>query len=115
MATIQIRGLVKQFGPVTAVNGLSFDVTPGTVTGFLGPNGAGKTTTLRILLGLVSADAGTATIDGLSYRELPEPLHQAGPCSRRLASTRAGPPARSCGSRRWPRTPTRPGSRTSST
>jgi ABC-2 type transport system ATP-binding protein len=78
MATIQIRGLVKRFGAVTAVNGLSFDVAPGTVTGFLGPNGAGKTTTLRILLGLVSADAGTATIDGLSYPELPEPLHQAG-------------------------------------
>jgi ABC-2 type transport system ATP-binding protein len=80
MATIQIRGLVKRFGarPVTAVNGLSFDVAPGTVTGFLGPNGAGKTTTLRILLGLVSADAGTATIDGRPYRELPEPLHQAG-------------------------------------
>jgi ABC-2 type transport system ATP-binding protein len=78
MATIQIRGLVKRFGPVAAVNGLSFDVTPGTVTGFLGPNGAGKTTTLRILLGLVSADAGTATIDGRPYRELPEPLHQAG-------------------------------------
>ena len=55
MATIQIRGLVKRFGPVTAVNGLSFDVTPGTVTGFLGPNGAGKTTTLRILLGLATA------------------------------------------------------------
>ncbi|HZZ56123.1 MAG TPA: ATP-binding cassette domain-containing protein, partial [Trebonia sp.] len=78
MATIQIRGLVKRFGPVTAVNGLSFDVAPGTVTGFLGPNGAGKTTTLRILLGLVSADAGTATIDGRPYRERPEPLHQAG-------------------------------------
>jgi ABC-2 type transport system ATP-binding protein len=78
MATIQIRGLVKRFGAVTAVNDLSFDVTPGTVTGFLGPNGAGKTTTLRILLGLVAADAGTATIDGRPYRELPEPLHQAG-------------------------------------
>jgi ABC-2 type transport system ATP-binding protein len=78
MATIQIRGLVKRFGPVTAVDDLSFDVQPGTVTGFLGPNGAGKTTTLRILLGLVTPDAGTATINGLSYRELPEPLHQAG-------------------------------------
>jgi len=78
MATIQIRGLVKRFGPVTAVNGLSFDVTPGTVTGFLGPNGAGKTTTLRILLGLVSADAGAATIDSRPYRDLPEPLHKVG-------------------------------------
>jgi ABC-2 type transport system ATP-binding protein len=78
MATIQIRGLVKRFGPVTAVDGLSFEVAPGTVTGFLGPNGAGKTTTLRILLGLVAQDAGTATIDGRPYRELPEPLHQVG-------------------------------------
>jgi ABC-2 type transport system ATP-binding protein len=78
MATIQIRGLVKRFGPVTAVDGLSFDVSPGTVTGFLGPNGAGKTTTLRILLGLVTADAGTATINGHAYRDLPEPLHTVG-------------------------------------
>ena len=78
MATIQIRGLVKRFGPVTAVDGLSFDVQPGTVTGFLGPNGAGKTTTLRTLLGLVTPDAGTATIDGRAYRDLPEPLHAVG-------------------------------------
>jgi ABC-2 type transport system ATP-binding protein len=78
MATIQIRGLVKRFGPVTAVDGLSFDVSPGTVTGFLGPNGAGKTTTLRILLSLVTADAGTATINGHAYRDLPEPLHTVG-------------------------------------
>ena len=78
MATIQIHGLVKRFGPVTAVDGLSFDVMPGTVTGFLGPNGAGKTTTLRILLGLVTPDAGTATIDGRPYRDLPDPLHAVG-------------------------------------
>jgi ABC-2 type transport system ATP-binding protein len=78
MATIQIRGLVKRFGPVAAVDGLSFDVQPGTVTGFLGPNGAGKTTTLRVLLGLVTPDAGTATINGFPYRRLPEPLHQVG-------------------------------------
>jgi ABC-2 type transport system ATP-binding protein len=78
MATIQIRGLVKEFGPVAAVDGLSFDVQPGTVTGFLGPNGAGKTTTLRMLLGLVNPDAGTATIDGMAYRDLPEPLHAVG-------------------------------------
>jgi ABC-2 type transport system ATP-binding protein len=78
MAKIQIRGLVKRFGPVTAVDGLSFDVSPGTVTGFLGPNGAGKTTTLRILLGLVTPDSGTATINGHVYGQLPEPLHQVG-------------------------------------
>jgi ABC-2 type transport system ATP-binding protein len=60
------------------VDGLSFEVQPGTVTGFLGPNGAGKTTTLRMLLGLVAPDEGTATIDGLPYRDLPEPLHRVG-------------------------------------
>ena len=78
MATIQVRGLVKRFGAVTAVDGLSFTVQPGTVTGFLGPNGAGKTTTLRMLLGLVAPSAGTAEIDGRAYRDLPEPLHAVG-------------------------------------
>jgi ABC-2 type transport system ATP-binding protein len=78
MSVIRIQGLVKRYGPVTAVDGLSFEVKRGTVTGFLGPNGAGKTTTLRMLLGLVTPDAGTATINGHPYRELPEPLHQVG-------------------------------------
>jgi ABC-2 type transport system ATP-binding protein len=78
MATIQVRGLVKRFGAVTAVDGLSFTVQPGTVTGFLGRNGAGKTTTLRMLLGLVAPSAGTAEIDGRAYRDLPEPLHAVG-------------------------------------
>jgi ABC-2 type transport system ATP-binding protein len=78
MAIIEARRLVKRFGPVTAVNDLSFEVHAGTVTGFLGPNGAGKTTTLRMLLGLVAPDAGTATIAGHPYRELPEPLHEVG-------------------------------------
>ena len=78
MTIIHVQGLVKRYGPVTAVDDLSFDVRPGTVTGFLGQNGAGKTTTLRMLLGLVAADAGTATINGLPYVELPEPLHQVG-------------------------------------
>jgi ABC-2 type transport system ATP-binding protein len=78
MAPIQIQGLVKRYGPVTAVDNLSFEVRPGTVTGFLGPNGAGKTTTLRMLLGLVTPDAGSATINGRRYTELAEPLHQVG-------------------------------------
>jgi ABC-2 type transport system ATP-binding protein len=78
MAPIQIPGLVKRYGPVTAVDNLSFEVRPGTVTGFLGPNGAGKTTTLRMLLGLVTPDAGSATINGRRYTELAEPLHQVG-------------------------------------
>jgi ABC-2 type transport system ATP-binding protein len=78
MAIIQVQGLTKRYGPVTAVNNLSFEVQSGTITGFLGPNGAGKTTTLRMLLDLVAPDAGSATINGHRYTELPEPLHQVG-------------------------------------
>jgi ABC-2 type transport system ATP-binding protein len=70
---VEVRGLTKRFGAVTAVQDLSFTVLPGRVTGFLGPNGAGKTTTLRVLLGLVTATAGTATIGGLRYGELARP------------------------------------------
>jgi ABC-2 type transport system ATP-binding protein len=78
MAIIQAHRLTKKFGPVRAVDDLSFSVERGSVTGFLGPNGAGKTTTLRMLLGLVAPDAGTATIDGHAYADLPEPVHQVG-------------------------------------
>ena len=70
MAVIEVRQLSKRFGAVTAVDQLSFQVGPGTVTGFLGPNGAGKTTTLRMLLGLVRPDSGQATIWGRRYAEL---------------------------------------------
>jgi ABC-2 type transport system ATP-binding protein len=75
---IKIDQLTKRYGPVTAVDGLSFEVGPGRVTGFLGPNGAGKTTTLRMLLGLATPDSGTATIDGVRYRDLPDPAHSVG-------------------------------------
>lgn len=75
---IEIAGLSKHFGPVTAVENLSFTVEPGKVTGFLGPNGAGKTTTLRVLLGLERASAGTATFGGTQYRDLPRPLETVG-------------------------------------
>ena len=78
MAVIQAHGLTKHFGSVRAVDDLSFGVERGSVTGFLGPNGAGKTTTLRMLLGLVAPDAGTATINGRTYADLPEPLHLVG-------------------------------------
>jgi ABC-2 type transport system ATP-binding protein len=78
MAIIEISGLAKWFGPMQALDDLSFDIEAGSITGFLGANGAGKSTTLRILLGLVSADAGTATIKGSDYLHLPEPLHQVG-------------------------------------
>jgi ABC-2 type transport system ATP-binding protein len=78
MAVITIEGLTKRFGPVVAVDDLSFEVDQGTVVGFLGPNGAGKTTTLRMLLGLVTPTAGTAKIDGRPYRGLPDPIRQVG-------------------------------------
>jgi ABC-2 type transport system ATP-binding protein len=75
---IDVTGLTKRFGDVTALDDLTFSVVPGVVTGFLGPNGAGKTTTLRCLLGLVEPTSGTATIDGRRYRDLEDPLNQVG-------------------------------------
>jgi ABC-2 type transport system ATP-binding protein len=78
MAAIEVRGLTKHFGPILAVDHLSFDVEQGSITGFLGPNGAGKTTTLRMLLGLVHADEGTATFGGERYVDLASPLHRVG-------------------------------------
>ena len=75
---IAVRGLTKRFGSVTAVDDLTFEVTPGRVTGFLGPNGAGKTTTLRMLLGLVSPTAGSAKILGRRYSDLEDPARQVG-------------------------------------
>ena len=75
---LEFSGVTKQFGAVTAVSGFSARVEPGRVTGFLGPNGAGKTTTLRILLGLVKATGGTATIGGAPYSALKQPLHAVG-------------------------------------
>jgi ABC-2 type transport system ATP-binding protein len=78
MATIEIQGLTKRFGDVTAVDNLSFTARAGAVTGFLGPNGAGKSTTLRMLLGLVSPTAGSATIDGKPYTALSQPFRRVG-------------------------------------
>jgi len=75
---ISVDHLTKRYGTVTAVDGLSFEVGPGRVTGFLGPNGAGKTTTLRMLLGLAAPDSGTATINGVRYRDLPSPARTVG-------------------------------------
>ncbi len=75
---IEARGLVKQYRSTRAVDNLSFDVRPGTVTGFLGPNGAGKSTTMRIILGLDAADAGTALIGGRPYHALRHPLGHVG-------------------------------------
>jgi ABC-2 type transport system ATP-binding protein len=78
MSVIEATGLTKRYGRVLAVDQLNFTVERGEVAGFLGPNGAGKTTTLRMLLGLVRPDGGSATINGHAYGELPDPLHQVG-------------------------------------
>ena len=78
MTAISVHGLVKRFGRVVAVDDLSFEVQPGTLTGFVGPNGAGKTTTLRMILGLVRPTAGTALIDGVPYTRLDRPARQVG-------------------------------------
>jgi len=75
---LEFSGLTKRFGAVTAVSDFTAHVEPGLVTGFLGPNGAGKTTTLRVLLGLVRPTAGTATIGGLPYAKLKQPLQTVG-------------------------------------
>jgi ABC-2 type transport system ATP-binding protein len=78
LSAIEINGISKRFGSVQAVSDLSFEVEAGRVTGFLGPNGAGKSTTLRILLGLVHADGGSATFDGRNFEKLPEPSAEVG-------------------------------------
>ena len=88
---IEARGLSKRFGDVVAVDDLSFDVRPGTVTGFLGPNGSGKSTTMRIVMGLDSPASGTATVFGRRYHDLPWPLREVGA----LLEARAIHPGRS--------------------
>ena len=77
-APLEVRGLTKRFGSTTAVDGLTFAIEPGRITGFLGPNGAGKTTTLRMLLGLVHASAGDALVEGVPYRRLRIPARSVG-------------------------------------
>ncbi|HZP49918.1 ATP-binding cassette domain-containing protein, partial [Actinocrinis sp.] len=75
---IEAQGLTKRYGGKAAVDGLSFTVAPGKVTGFLGPNGAGKSTTMRLLLGLERPDSGKALINGRPYAALRIPLTQVG-------------------------------------
>jgi ABC-2 type transport system ATP-binding protein len=77
-ATIEVAGLRKRFGSTLALDGMSFAVQPGQVTGFVGPNGAGKSTTMRVILGLDAADEGTALIGGTPYQRLRHPLSQVG-------------------------------------
>jgi len=75
---IEVRELTKRYGPVLAVDGLSFRLRPGAVTGFLGPNGSGKSTTMRMILGLDYPDGGTARLGGRCYRDLGWPLREVG-------------------------------------
>ncbi|MFF5207607.1 ATP-binding cassette domain-containing protein [Streptosporangium sp. NPDC000396] len=77
-ATIEVIGLRKRFGQTTALDGMSFTVRPGQVTGFVGPNGAGKSTTMRVILGLDAADEGSALIGGQPYKSLHTPLRHIG-------------------------------------
>jgi ABC-2 type transport system ATP-binding protein len=77
-ATIEVTGLRKRFGPTVALDGMTFTVAPGQVTGFVGPNGAGKSTTMRVILGLDAPDGGTALIGGQRYQDLRHPLSHVG-------------------------------------
>jgi ABC-2 type transport system ATP-binding protein len=77
-ASIEIDRLRKRFGAVQALDGMTFTVAPGQVTGFVGPNGAGKSTTMRVVVGLDAPDAGTATIGGRPYQALKNPLRHVG-------------------------------------
>jgi ABC-2 type transport system ATP-binding protein len=76
--SIEVRGLRKSFGPTVALDGMTFTVRPGQVTGFVGPNGAGKTTTMRVILGLDAPDEGSALVGGRRYATLRHPLRHLG-------------------------------------
>jgi ABC-2 type transport system ATP-binding protein len=78
MTEIEVRGLTKTFGAVTAVRDVSFTAPDGKITGFLGPNGSGKTTTLRVALGLIRPSAGEVLIGGVPYRRLTQPRRRVG-------------------------------------
>jgi len=77
-ASIEVSGLRKQFGATLALDGMSFTIQPGQVTGFVGPNGAGKSTTMRVILGLDAPDEGHALIGGQRYQGLRHPLSHVG-------------------------------------
>ncbi len=76
--TIEVSGLRKTFGPTVALDGMSFTVLPGQVTGFVGPNGAGKSTTMRVILGLDAPDEGYARVGGRPYQSLRHPMRHVG-------------------------------------
>ncbi len=93
---IEVRNLTKHFGTTVAVDDLSFDVSPGMVTGFLGPNGAGKSTTMRMIIGLDRPTSGNITVHGRAYVDLPAPLREVGPCSTPERSMAADVPISTC-------------------
>jgi len=95
--SLQAHALTKRHGAITAVDGLSFEVKPGVVSGFLGPNGAGKSTTLRMFLGLDRPSSGAATIGGLRAAELPNPARVVGA----MLDARSVHPRRSAGDHLW--------------
>jgi ABC-2 type transport system ATP-binding protein len=94
---IEVDQLTKRFGPITALEDLSFTVRPGRVTGFLGPNGAGKSTTMRVILGLDAPTAGRALVDGRRYAQIVHPLRRVGA----LLDANALHPARSAWCHAW--------------
>ena len=75
---IEAHGLTRRYGDKTAVDGLTFTVRPGVVTGFLGPNGAGKSTTMRLILGLDAPTSGSVTVNGKPYQQHAAPMHEVG-------------------------------------
>ena len=77
-ATIEVTGLRKRFGPAVALDGVSFTVLPGRVTGFVGPNGAGKSTTMRMIAGLDEPTAGRVRVNGRDYRAASAPMAELG-------------------------------------
>ncbi|MCC5575654.1 ATP-binding cassette domain-containing protein [Microtetraspora sp. AC03309] len=89
---ISLKGLTKSYGGRAAVDDLTLELKPGTVTGFLGPNGAGKSTTMRMILGLDRPTSGTALVGGVPYHEIRYPLRRVGA----LLDARAVHPGRSC-------------------
>lgn len=94
---IEARGLTKRYGSTVAVDGLSFEVRAGQVTGFLGPNGSGKSTTMRMIMGLDNPDAGRVSVNGRRYVGLPWPLREVGA----LLEARSVHPGRSAYNHLW--------------
>ena len=88
-ATIEVTDVRKRYGPTVALDGMTFTVRPGQVTGFVGPNGAGKSTTMRVILGLDAADEGQALVGGRLYRTLRRPLTRLGSLNDTMRAMRA--------------------------